>query len=221
MRALFIFSITLVAWKALGQTDSVQFFVTGNINQYVPRASAKGMYPVLGYDSDVKPKVLIGGFGVGVCGWMRMGSKSSLKAQANISRSVYWEEVNFYDQTNADLGHYPVATSDITLGPSVTWHLHAGKHFSIGTGLACQTLLLSYSRIREDVFAGGSRGLGANRYYKPFVVTLPLELSLKWERSFFNVRYEHGLHNRLKHDLAEFRTDHHGLIFAEIGFPIR
>jgi hypothetical protein len=65
------------------------------------------------------------------------------------------------------------------------------------------------------------RLIGYNNYYKRLMPMLPLELSLKFEKLFVNLRYEHGLLNRLKKDLSEYKEDKYGLLFFELGFCMK
>ena len=190
--------VCVVFCKAAYTQDQVEYFVTGNGNLYVPFNSEKGMYPILGYDSETKPKVLIGGFGAGFSAWKKFKTKASFKAQANISRSVYWESLVFKNDIAAVTGVGHASSTDYTLGITGTVHYHFTPAFSVGTGIGLQTMLSSFMFFRGEWYVSESRYIGRNQYYKTFMPTLPIEMSWRLKKLFVNLRYEHGMLNRLK-----------------------
>jgi hypothetical protein len=212
--------ICVVLCKTAYAQDDLEYFITANANLYVPFNSEKGMFPILGYDSESTPKVLIGGFGVGFSAWKKWKTKTSLKAQANISRSVYWESFVFRNEVAQITGEGHASSADYTFGITGTVHYQVTPAFSIGTGVGLQTMIVSHMFYRGEWYVE-SRYIGRNQYYKTFMPTLPVEMSWKLKKLFVNVRYEHGLLNRLKKDLAEYKTDKYGLIFFELGFKVK
>lgn len=172
------------------------------------------------------PNYWFGGFGVGFSAWKQIKGKTSIKVQGNISRSVYWEtgEVlrtgpNPFDIT----GDIMLSSTDYTFGVTGTIHYSLSPTFSVGAGLGSQILLGSYLYLRSDMssFNDSGRNVGRNRYYKAAMPTVPIEVSAKIRKVLFNIRYEHALLNRLKKDLAEYKSDRYSLLFFEIGFKIR
>jgi hypothetical protein len=176
----------------------------------------------LGYDKETKPKVLLGGFGVGFSAWKKLKSKTSLKWQGNFSRSVYWEALQFTDPNNTPLGDASASSTDYSLGLTGTVHYNLSKVFSVGSGIGIQTMIVSAFYFRHGSLPDNTdRLIGYNNYYKRLMPMLPLELSLKFEKLFVNLRYEHGLLNRLKKDLSEYKEDKYGLLFFELGFCMK
>jgi hypothetical protein len=208
---------------AFGQQTGVQWFITPNVNLYLPVGTPyKGVYPVLWYDKETTPKVLIGGFGVGVSALKPYGEKLTLKGQANLSKHTYWDEpMQLIDENGAPIRDYLAGSSDYTLGLTATGHYQFTGKFSAGTGLGGQVLLVSLVRLPPNYFTGpDEEQLATSRYYKRLVPMLPVELSLKLEKILFNVRYEHGLLNRLRKPLADYQTDRFGLLSFEVGFRL-
>lgn len=206
---------------AFGQQTGIQWFLAPSLNLYLPvNTPGKGVYPVLWFDSQTSPKVLIGGIGVGVSALKPYGGKLTLKGQANVSKHTYWDEpFVITDENGGPIRDFQSASSDYTLGIAATAHYQFTGGFSAGTGLGSRVLLVSLTRLPPDYFAGTEdRQLAANRYYKRLVPVVPVELSLKSERMLFNLRYEHGLLNRLKRELSEYKTDRFGLLTFEVGF---
>ena len=210
----FLFSYSLQAQEA------VEYFVSGNANLYLPFNSEKGMFPILGYDKETKPKVLIGGFGVGFAAAKRLNDRTSLKGQVNISRSVYWESFVFTNNVAAVTGQTDATSTDYTLGLLGTFHFHLSPAFSMGTGIGTQVLMASYLNLRDDALEV-SGYIGRNRFYKPVMPTIPIELTWRFKKMFANLRYEHGLLDRFKNDLAEDKTDKYGLLFFEFGIKVK
>lgn len=208
---------------AFGQQTGIQWFITPNVNLYLPLGTSyKGVYPVLWYDKETTPKVLIGGFGVGVSALKPYGEKVTLKGQANVSKHTYWDEpIVMIDENGGPIRDYVAASSDYSLGITATGHYQFTGKFSAGTGLGGQVLLVSLVRLPPNYFTGPDREqIGTSRYYKRLLPMLPVELSLKLEKVLFNVRYEHGLLNRIKGELAQYKTDRFGLLTFEVGFRL-
>lgn len=219
-----LFSLFLCTSYLLHAQEEFEYFISLNGNLYVSRNSEKGMYPILGYDKEVKPKLLIGGFGLGIAAFKKVMPKLTLKAQANLSRSVYWESFVY---TNGPLqsdiiGVGSASSTDYTLGITATPHYQLNKMFSVGTGIGVQALLISALYTRDNFpNVDHERFVGYNRFYKTFMPVVPIEFSLKINKVLVNVRYEHGLLNRLKKDIAEYKNDRYGLLFFEVGYRIR
>jgi hypothetical protein len=225
MKRVFVLAFVFVLFcLSIQAQDSIEYFITGNGNLYLPFSSGKGMYPILGYDKEVRPKFLIGGFGIGFSGWKKIGSKTSIKGQANISRSVYWESAVLSIGPNPSqvIGETALSSADYTFGLTGTIHYHLSPMLSVGTGFGLQALIGSYMyfRAEADIY-NSSRYLGRNQYYKRVMPTIPVELSAKFRKMFVNLRYEHGLLDRLKKDLAEYQSDRYGLLFFEVGFKVK
>ncbi len=212
-----------VAVPAFGQQKSIQWFISPNVNLYLPVGTPhKGTYPVLWYDKETSPKVLIGGFGVGASALKPYGEKLTLKGQANLSKHTYWDEpLELTDDNGSPIRRYGSASSDYSLGLTATGHYQFSERFSAGTGLGGQVLLVALTRLPPNYITGPDEGQTATlRYYKRVLPVVPVELSLKLRKLLFNVRYEHGLLNRLKRPLAEYQTDRFGLLTFEVGFGL-
>jgi hypothetical protein len=224
MKRFFFAILLFVSTKSFAQNKSCEWFITPNVNLYIPvNNPAKGVYPVLWYDSETKPKLLIGGFGMGISVYKPLTEKISLKGQVNLSKYTYWDE-RFYARESGSLyKDYLSGSSDYTLGLTVTAHYFITKKLSMGTGLGSHILLISLSRLPELELNTGksSGGVARNRYYKPLMPVFPIELSLKLEKILFNIRYEYGLLNRIKGDLKQYLNDRYSLLVFEVGFKIK
>ncbi|WP_276372658.1 hypothetical protein [Chryseolinea sp. H1M3-3] len=205
--------------------DSWQYFIVANANLYTPLKSEKGMYPIVGFNKETKPKLLIGGFGAGFTAWKKLNAKVGMKAQTNLSRSVYWESFLLNDgPLPSDITGEAVASSaDYTFGLTGTMHYYLTPRIAAGTGLGAQVLLGSYLYLRNAQTIGmeGNGYLGRNRYYKTVMPIIPIEFTVKLEKFFVNLRYEYALLDRLKKDLADYKTETYGLLFFEFGFRIK
>jgi hypothetical protein len=111
-------------------------------------------------------------------------------------------------------------SADYTLGITGTAHYHLAPALSLGTGFGVRAMFISYMFVRSEWY-GESRYVGRNQYYKTFMPMLPIEMSWRFKKLFVNLRYEHGLLNRLKKDLAEYKSDKYGLVFFEVGFKVK
>jgi hypothetical protein len=218
---LFILFFSLTG-KSLAQGPELEYFITGNGNLYLPiNNPEKGTYPILWYDQDTDPKLLIGGMGVGAAVWKEVHPRLSLKGQANLSKQASWgEPIGAGDGGGNSLGAFLGGSADYTVGVGAMGHFFLTEKLSVGTGLGGQLLLLSLSRV-PDNFPDAKRSFVVNRYYRPFIPTIPLEVSIKTPRKVFSVRYEQGLINRIKGDLGKSKRENFGLLFFEMGFKIK
>jgi hypothetical protein len=222
-----LYFFTIMAWvisiPTFPQESGFEYFVVLNANLYLPGSPGnKGVYPILWYDQTTKPKVLIGGFGAGFSVFRSLTENLGLKAQANLSRHTYWDEpIELRGDQNEPLGEFTFGSSDYAIGLTSTLHYYFSKKLSIGTGLGAQLFTLTLSRTPKFEGFELTRGdITMNHYYKTFLPVLPVELSLKAKRLLFNIRYEHGLSNRYKHDLARYNKDTFSLLYFELGFRI-
>jgi hypothetical protein len=208
-----------------GQQRDLEWFVSPNVNMYIPvNTPGKGTYPILWYDKKTQPKVLVGGFGIGTSVLKPFRENLTLKGRGNVSKQNYWDApITLTDQNGSPLADFQSSSSDYNLGLAATLHYQLTPAFSAGTGLGTQVLL--YSLTRLPGYDGGvnpkKTQVVSNRYYKPVVLVLPVELSLKLEKLLLNVRYEQGLQNRLKSDLAQYQKDRFGILTFEVGFRLK
>jgi hypothetical protein len=112
--SVFLIFSSLIITKPHAQDNGIEYFVTTNANLHIPFADGdKGAYPILWYDKKSDPKLQIGGFGVGFTAIKPYRENSFIKAQANLSRHVYWDDTfEARGLQNQQEGSY--ATSSVT-----------------------------------------------------------------------------------------------------------
>ena len=207
---------------ASGQESDFEFFIVVNANLCLPgKAANRGVYPILWYDKTTSPKLLIGGFGAGLAALRPLGEALTLKGQASLSKHTYWDEpIELRGGNNEPLGVFEYGSSDFSLGLNATVHYSLSQRMSVGTGLGAQLFTETLSRI--PVFRNGEveKRASVNHYYRAFLPLLPVELSFKGDNMLFNIRYEHGLSNRFKKPLAEYKKDKSGVLYFEVAFKI-
>jgi hypothetical protein len=227
--AFYLFLFTILACNApcFSQNTGFEWFFTPNANlSLLINTPTKGAYPILWYDKETDPKLLIGGFGMGLSAFKTVSGKVGLKGQTNLSKQTYWDEpIMATDESGFPIQTVLTGSSDYSLGITATAHYFLSKKLSVGTGLGAQVLLLSLSRLPEINTTWGpsppEKGIARNRYYKPIMPVVPLEISLKLNKTLFNIRYEYGLLNRLKGNMAQYKTDRFSLLTFEVGFKIK
>ncbi|MCE7061600.1 hypothetical protein [Dyadobacter sp. CY343] len=218
--ALFLTS----GFDSLSQTKSTTWYATANGNFYMPVGNrSKGIYPIVGYDKKTSPKILLGGVGFGAAMLKPLSKDFSFKAQTNFSKHTYWEEeLMMRDYVASSIGYFQSGSSDYGLGLAAMIHYFPVESFSIGAGISAQATVISFSRT-PGMYLGAEidPGFVVNRYYKAVVPMVPVELSYKVNRLLFNVRYEAGFTNRIKGELARYKTDKFSLLTFELGFLIK
>lgn len=122
------------------------------------------------------------------------------------------------DNLGQALGNFANATVDLSVGLIPTIHYSLHKDFSIGTGIGLRTLVKSVT-----AYDGNTplKNTSTNDYYKPFMPILPIEMSLKINKVLLNLRYEYSLLNKIKGDLADYKTERYGIVSLEIGYKIK
>jgi len=212
--------LLFISFKSFSQTSATEYFITVNGNLYIPiKNPAKGIYPILWYDKETNPKLLIGGLGVGLSAFRPLENKVSLKGGVNISKHTYWDEpIQLVDAGGNNMQLFVAGSSDLAVGITATAHYFLTEKISFGTGLGGQILLATLSRLAE--FNDSRSSIGVHHYYKRLMPTLPFEVSFKAKKTLFNIRYEYGLLNRYKKDIAAYKKDKFSLLSFEVGLKL-
>ncbi len=201
---LLVFGITTV--------HSQEYSVFVSFNEYFPRSeNNKSEYPFLWYSSENK-KVLFGGFGVGIK-FKKKVKTSNLDLKGNVSLFRFKQ----YDQPfqlSTDGGGTPRKINGIIneygLGIQGGAGYNISEKISIGSGLKITTLISSkthYKSIKLNI---------KNRYYRPILLTIPIELSFDFERINLTSKYEIGVSNRLRGETSS--KEHGNMLSLEIGY---
>lgn len=220
-RCLFLFLWLGIFYKSFGQNSPYEYHINVNGNLYFPRGEVNhGTYPILWYDKETDPKLLLGGIGVGFSVLHALHEKLDWKVQFNLSKHTYWDEpITLLDNSGNMLGPFVSGSSDFMFSVIATMHYHLHKNVSVGTGLGGQLLLASYSRLPNS--PSDERPIAANQYYKPLMPVIPLELSVKLKKYLLNIRYEHALLNRYKSPLSEYKNGKYSILYLEVGFKLQ
>ena len=168
---------------------------------YLPGASSeKQVYPILGYNEEAEPKILIGGFGIGALIYKTINEKFKAKGQLNLTRYVYWDASQFLiDSEGNPVGNYFYGTAEYNLGLNATINFALAKKFRIGTGVGTQILISSVSRFPEDLYSNSTKHYN-NKYYKRVMPMIPFEISYNLKRVLLSIRYEQALLNKFRGD---------------------
>jgi hypothetical protein len=220
MKKHILLFLTVVPVMLKAQENIYSHYITINTNLYAAIASDKQMYPMLWYNKDLKPKIMVGGFGAGFTMLRSLNEKSILKLSANLSRSVYWDEsVALRNDFNEWSGTFYMTSTDVTVGLAGIYHLLLNDKFSVGAGASIQTLLMSTSRFPEKDLKDAPK-VDGNSYYKPIMPMIPIEITYRKDKWLLNLRYEQALLNRYKKNMADDLSENYGLIFFEVGYKI-
>ena len=122
------------------------------------------------------------------------------------------------DNVGNTLGTLANTTVDLSVGLIPTIHYSLHKNFSIGTGIGLRTLLASVTAYDGNTQL---KNTSVNDYYKRFMPILPVEISLKINKILLNLRYEYSLLNKVRGDLADYKTERYGIVSLEIGYKIK
>lgn len=191
-----IFLAGAFIFTAFSLLSAQRWAVHLNLNEYYPLfAEEKGYYPMLWYSGTEGRGLLLGGFGGGVSWTRPLKGGWSLKAQADLRRSRYYDEpVLFVDEAGQSLGAYIGVTTNLNLNAFCVPAYQMGKRWRIGIGLGLQSTLLSTSDYGEIISFGEKKKLAfTNQSIQPFVVTLPLEITYLFGRFSLSYRVEAGL----------------------------
>ncbi|GAB3170963.1 hypothetical protein [Telluribacter humicola] len=214
----------LFSMQAFSQSRPTEWYLTPNANLYLPGPfSHKDIYPLLWHNQNRSPRVQVGGFGIGTTALTSLPRSLSLKTQANLSRSTYWDSpFDVRDQDGRARGFFQGAASDYTLGLTSTLQLSLTKGLSVGTGLGGRMLLVSQTRLWDfDNSAELTPGkLHRNQQYRRFMPVIPAEVMWKAGRVMLNARYEWSLLGDWKSIYPMSQSEKHNLLVVEVGIPL-
>lgn len=220
-----LFSIfTLLYISTYAQKKAAEWFVNGSVNCYIPgKSSGKSVFPILGYNKNTSPKLLLGGLGVGVSLWAPAAKDLYIKSYANLTKMTYWDDqVQIRDAVGLYMGNYQAWSSDYALNLGGLIHYSMIDRLSLGAGIGLQGMIASLSRMPEMYGYGleVEPSFVVNRYYKRILPVVPLELSYKLDKMVVNLRYDIGLLNKFKGDLGKSKSEKFGVLALEVGFKL-
>ena len=161
------------------------------------------------------------GMGIGIGGKMiiSLTKKFVLRNSADIMLNTYSDgPFTATDVSGNALGNLGNTSVDLSIGLIPTIHYSLHENFSVGTGLGSRILLKSVTAYDGNTQL---KNTSVNDYYKPFMPILPIEMSLKINKILLNLRYEYSLLNKIKGDLADYKTERYGIVSLEIGYKIK
>lgn len=216
---------TLASLPVFAQQNNWEWFLNANINAYLPgRNSAKSVFPVLGYNRNTSPKIMLGGVGTGFFIWKPVAKDVHLKTYANLSKLTYWDDpvviTTGSGMYNGTLNNW---SSDYVLGIGGIVHYDFAPHLSIGAGLGTQFLLISLSRMPEMNGYGLAvePSIVINHYYKTLLPIIPLEIAYKLKRMMISLRYDTGILNKLRGDLGKNKSEKFGVLGLDVAVKLR
>ncbi|TDE12110.1 hypothetical protein [Dyadobacter psychrotolerans] len=221
----FLILCLLASLSVCGQENKREWYLNASINAYVPGGNSdKSIFPVLGYNRNTSPKLLLGGVGTGASLWSPVSRDLSLKVYTNISKHTYWDEpLMIKDAGGASNGIYNGWSSDYVLGVGATIHYNLAGRLSVGAGAGTHVLIASLSGLPE-IYGYGveiEKSIVLNHYYKRILPVVPLEVSYKLRNALINLRYDLSPLNRLKGQLGKSKSERYGILALEVGFRLR
>ena len=201
---LLIFLFFLCTVQLFAQKAPQEWYLDLNINRYMPteKWQESGM-----------------GIGIGSKMFMPLKKKLVFKSSVDILLNTYSDgPFQATDNSGQALGNFSNATADLSIGLIPTIHYSLYKDFSVGTGIGLRTLLASVTAYDGNVQL---KNTTTNNYYKRFMPVLPIEMSLKINKILLNLRYEYSLLNKIKGDLADYKTERYRILSLEIGYKIK
>lgn len=226
MRPAIITLVFMVVTGAMSaQSQKLEWYLNANTNIYIPGGnSEKGVYPVLGYNKNTSPKILLGGIGVGSYAFLPLSNSFNLKIHGQLSKLSYWDDpVLQRDHVGNDVGLFRAGGSDYMAGLGAILHYNLNEQLSVGAGLGTQILLVSLSRTPGYYGYGveAETSTVTNKYYKRVLPVLPIELAYHFPKIVLNLRYDVGLMNRLKGRLADVKSEKFDVLSLEIAFKLK
>jgi hypothetical protein len=207
------------------QDAGIDWYINTSINCYIPTGdSEKSVFPVIGFNKNTSPKVLLGGIGFGIAAWVPVSNHIYLKPYLNLSKLTYWDDpMPIRDPVSNAMGHYQSWSSDYTVNPGIVVHYELGNQFSVGTGIAAHVMAVSLIRLPDaEAYYGTVKpgGLSMAKNYKRINPVVPLEASYRLNQLMLNLRYEMGLLNKLRGDLGKSTSEKFGVFALEVGFKL-
>lgn len=217
----------LICTNCISQSKRTELFITPGVNIYIPgSSSAKSTYPIIGYKKNTDPRLLIGGFSIGVTVFKPLQTNMQLKLQGALSRNAHWNEfINATDIAGNSLIGFKNSTINYNVDFLATVRYRLFNKFYAGAGSGLQLLVASVSRNPfKDILINGAtqpNRIIQNKYYRTLMPFIPLEISYQTKKVNYNIRYDFALLNKVKGELANYLSERYGLLHFEVGFKIR
>lgn len=202
--------------NSFSQKLKPELYVTANLNVYFPTNSSQGVQSIIQFSNPFS----IGGFGIGATLLNPLSENWVLKNTGGITFNKFKDSpIMMTDPSGQSLGNVNGVTRDLNVGIISTINYSLTQHFLIGTGLGLKVLL--DSRTNYNLINQTSLGTSINGYYKPLIPVIPIEATLTTKKLLVNLRYEYSPVNRIRGDLADYKTEKYSLISLEIGYKIK
>jgi len=229
MRSILLLSFLLVTVCSFAQdskSEKPDYRVTVGVNFRNPNnKSLKEIYPFLHFKKNSAQQTALGGITVGLSRFFPVRNKIDVKTSLNASRQVYWNDpfqFNKGPNPQDKLGIVTTKSVEYYLSGSGIVHFNFGR-FSPGLGLGFEGLIVSTRKFpKNGIIAGTGGNLKdyRNREYKFVMPVVPVEVSWKGDLMLYNLRYEAGLLNRFRKDLADSGNNFYGVLSLEVGIRI-
>ncbi len=207
----------------LGNKTSAQSWgVHLNGNSTFPISNdRKGQYPILWYDSDQDPSILVGGFGAGVSYQRPWRGNTQLKFQLNAQRSRFYDEPTIFWDANGQpiLGVIGINNNlNASVLSLVLLPITENQKWLLGVGLGLRGTFFSKTDYGEAFVDGEKASLKLkNKSLAPVVAILPIELTKYFgERFSVTTRAETALSGTSR--LSANKKERTMVVLVEVGY---
>jgi hypothetical protein len=215
-----IVAVFLLSGMATAQ-NGTEFFISLNVNEYIPVGGDERISPIIGYNKQHNPKLSVGGFGIGVSILKTYSAEVFWKFNLTALKYKYGQSEYFTDDQNRPLGIYDFSSSSYSLAPSATAHYMVGEHFSLGAGVGSQIVVATRTKVISSVLFTSQFPTTTDNNYRRIMPTIPVECMFRFGNSLIALRYEQAILNRIRKDLAKYRAETFALIQLEFSFRLK
>ena len=217
--------VCLLVTTACSSQNIQKLYLHFGVNLTAPYGETRQtMFPIVGYDKTITPKLLIGGLNLGLTHHHKLGNRLYLNTTLSFARHTTWEGIlRQTDVQGNRLGDIKYNKVDyvLKLVPTVAYSLT--DRLTAGIGIGTNISLFSISPTPETVLFGEEKkaGTAINKYNRLLNPVIPLELKYYLNKMFFGARFEYAPFNSNRSDLADVLVSKKNYINFEVGYKLR
>lgn len=202
-----------------------KFYIHVGANLTLPSdQSSRATFPIIAYNDDFKPSLLLGGFNAGFTYNKHLSGKKYISAIISLARHSSWEEAfPFTDNQGLLYGFNKYNKVDYVLKVLPTFTYALTPRLTLGIGLGGNISIISISALPEVQLFGIDREgeIAINKYNRLFNPLLPVEVRYHLNKIYIGARFEYGPFNTNRSDLGKNLKSTNNYACFEVGFKLK
>ena len=202
-----------------------KFYIHVGTNLTLPSdESSRSTFPIIAYNDEFKPSLLLGGFNAGITYNKHLSDKKYISAVISLARHSSWEEAfPFTDNQGLLYGFNKYNKVDYVLKVLPIFTYALTPRLTLGIGFGGNISIISISALPDvQLFGIDRKGeIAINKYNRLFNPLLPVEIRYHLKKIYFGARFEYGPFNTNRSDIKEMLKSKNNYVCFELGFKLK